>query len=118
MTTQTYHRARHSAALLHAHRVFVTNYRRPVLTDAMLTFDQTMRGVCAQLAAKLVEFNSEADHLHLLVAYPPHHGRSPTSSSPALVHRCRSSSRTSMAKPDRSKRRAPPGDKPDGKTPA
>ena len=37
MTTQTYRRARHSVSLLHAHLVFVTKYRRPVFTDAMLT---------------------------------------------------------------------------------
>ena len=38
----------------------------------MLTFtENTMRGVCADLDAELVEFNGEADHVHLLVAYPP-----------------------------------------------
>jgi putative transposase len=58
--------------LLHAHLVFVTKYRRPVFTDAMLTFtENTMRGVCADLDAELVEFNGQADHVHLLVAYPP-----------------------------------------------
>jgi putative transposase len=58
--------------LLHAHLVFVTKYRRPVFTDAMLTFtENTMRGVCADLDAELVEFNGEADHVHLLVDYPP-----------------------------------------------
>jgi REP element-mobilizing transposase RayT len=30
-----------------------------------------MRGICADLDAELVEFNGEADHVHLLVAYPP-----------------------------------------------
>lgn len=59
-------------SLLHAHLVLVTKYRRPVFTDAMLTFtENTMRGVCADLDAELVEFNGEADHVHLLVAYPP-----------------------------------------------
>jgi REP-associated tyrosine transposase len=57
-------------SLLHNHLVFVTKYRRAVFTDAMLTFcEQTMRAVCAEL--ELVEFNGEADHTHLLVAYPP-----------------------------------------------
>jgi putative transposase len=55
MTTQTYRRARHSVSLLHAHLVFVTNYRRPVFTDAMLTVcEQTMHGVCAELDGELV----------------------------------------------------------------
>jgi putative transposase len=30
-----------------------------------------MRAVCAELDVELVEFNGEADHVHLLVAYPP-----------------------------------------------
>jgi putative transposase len=59
-------------SLLHAHLVFVTKYRRKVFTDAMLTFcETTMRAVCAELDAELVEFNREADHVHLLVAYSP-----------------------------------------------
>ena len=58
-------------SLLHAHLVFVTKYRRPVFTNAMLTFaETTMRAVCAELDAELVEFNGETDHVHLLVAYP------------------------------------------------
>ena len=58
-------------SLLHAHLVFVTKYRRSLFTDAILTFtERTMRGVCVDLDAELVEFNSETDHVHLLVAYP------------------------------------------------
>lgn len=72
MTTQSYRRVRHSVSLLHAHLVFVTKYRRAVFTDDMLTFtERTLRGVCDELGADLVEFNGEADHVHLLVAYPP-----------------------------------------------
>ena len=52
--------------------MFVTKYRRPVFTDAMLTFtENTMRGVRAELDVELVEFNGEPDHVHPLVAYPP-----------------------------------------------
>jgi putative transposase len=37
----------------------------------MLTFaEHTMREVCADLDAELVEYNGEGDHVHLLVAYP------------------------------------------------
>ncbi len=50
----------------------MTKYRRKVFTDAMLTYCQTtMTEVCADLGAELVEFNGEADHVHLLVSYPP-----------------------------------------------
>jgi putative transposase len=62
--------------------VLVTNYRRPLFTDAMLTFaETTMRAVCAELDVEMVEFNDETDHLHLLVAYPP------TLTIPLLVQR-------------------------------
>jgi putative transposase len=72
MTTQTCRRARPSLSLLHAHLVFVTKYRRPVLTDAMLTYrEHTMHAVCTDLDAELAEFNGETHHAHLLVCYPP-----------------------------------------------
>jgi putative transposase len=59
-------------SLLHAHLVFVTKYRRKLFTGEMLTFaEHTMRAVCAELDAELVEFNGEPDHVHLLVAYRP-----------------------------------------------
>jgi putative transposase len=61
MPTTSYRRARHSVSLLHAHLVFVTKYRRPIFTDAMLSLCQhTMRDGCADLDAELVEFNGEA----------------------------------------------------------
>jgi putative transposase len=72
MTTQAYRRSRHSVSLLHAHLVFVTKYRRKVFTDDMLTFtEHTTRGARDELDTDLAEFNGEADHVHLLVAYPP-----------------------------------------------
>jgi putative transposase len=59
-------------SLLHAHLVLVTKFRRTLLTGDMLTFcEHTMRTVCAELDVELVEFNGEADHVHLLVRYPP-----------------------------------------------
>ncbi len=59
-------------SLLHAHLVFVTKYRPNVFDNAMLTYCETiMSGVCAYLGTELVEFNDEADHVHLLVCYPP-----------------------------------------------
>jgi putative transposase len=62
-----------SVSLLRAHLVLVTKFRRTLLTGDMLTFcEHTMRAVCAELDVELVEFNGEADHMHLLlVAYPP-----------------------------------------------
>jgi REP-associated tyrosine transposase len=60
-------------SLLHAQLVFVTKYRRPVFTNAMLTL--CANTPCTPAAkifdAERVEFNGEPDHVHLLVAYPP-----------------------------------------------
>ncbi|WP_327241224.1 IS200/IS605 family transposase [Streptomyces sp. NBC_01320] len=63
---------RHVASHLHAHLVFVTRYRRGVFDDDMLKrCEEIMREVCGTFEAELREFNGEADHVHLLVHYPP-----------------------------------------------
>lgn len=57
---------------LHVHLVFVTKYRRAVFTPSILdTCESSMRKVCEDSGATLDEFNGEADHVHLLVRYPP-----------------------------------------------
>ncbi|MFE9340293.1 IS200/IS605 family transposase [Streptomyces sp. NPDC007063] len=57
---------------LHTHLVFVTKYRRNTMDDEMLTrCEEIMRKVCDDFGATLTEFNGEADHVHLLVHYPP-----------------------------------------------
>ena len=63
---------RHCVFSNHVHLVFVTKYRRGVLTDDMLTrlrevFAETM----AQMDGELLEFGGEDDHVHLLVAAHP-----------------------------------------------
>ncbi|WP_081642972.1 IS200/IS605 family transposase [Nocardiopsis sp. CNS-639] len=65
-------RGRSVVSDLHAHLVFVTKYRRGVLTDQTLAHcEQVMRQVCETMGAELREFNGEDDHVHLLVHYPP-----------------------------------------------
>jgi len=67
-----YRTGRHCVFALHAHLVFVTKYRRGVLTDQHLTaMEPVLADVCADFGAALVEFNGEDDHVHLLVEYPP-----------------------------------------------
>ena len=52
--------------------MFVTKYRRQILDDPMLRVcEHTMRDVAHALGADVTEFNGEADHVHLLLAYPP-----------------------------------------------
>ncbi|RCV86522.1 IS200/IS605 family transposase [Vreelandella rituensis] len=57
---------------LYYHLVFVPKYRRDVFTESMLVrLDAVLRETCEQMQGELIEFNGEADHLHLLVICPP-----------------------------------------------
>lgn len=63
---------RHCTFLMHVHLVFVTKYRHRVFSDQHLRrMEEIMRAVCGDFEAELVEFNGEANHVHLLVNYPP-----------------------------------------------
>jgi putative transposase len=71
-SSDDYRRGRSVVCALHAHLVFVTKYRRGVLTDELpIRCQQVMRQVCTDSNTTLVEFNGEHDHLHLLIEYPP-----------------------------------------------
>ena len=63
---------RHCAFMLHAHLVFVTKYRHRVFGDRHLArMEEIMRAICDDFEVQLVEFNGEANHVHLLVNFPP-----------------------------------------------
>lgn len=65
-------RGRHVIFKLHVHLVFVPRYRRSVFDRDALERLQTMFArVCSDFEAALTDFNGEADHVHLLVEYPP-----------------------------------------------
>ena len=63
-----YRSVAHSVYLLYAHLVFVTKYRRKVFTQAILEHLRTVfEQVCNQCEVRLVEFEGEEDHVHLLI---------------------------------------------------
>lgn len=67
-----YRRGRHAVSALHVHLVFVTKYRRHVLTGQMLDhLAPVFAAVCSDFAAELVAFEGDDDHVHLLIEYPP-----------------------------------------------
>lgn len=67
-------RGRTCVFLMHVHLVFVTKYRRKVFTEKILNELRTIfTHVCADFEARLVEFEGEGDHVHLLIEYPPKH---------------------------------------------
>jgi len=54
--------------------VFVTKYRRKIFDAAALAWLQEhFAKVCGQMGANLLACDGEADHIHLLVEYPPKH---------------------------------------------
>jgi putative transposase len=67
-----YERGFRSVYSLTAQIVFVTKYRRKVINQPILArLEQIFRDTCQKWDSTLVEFNGEADHVHLLVNYPP-----------------------------------------------
>jgi putative transposase len=71
-TTVEYQRDRSAVTSLHAHLVFVTKYRRRVLSErALRILRYDFESVCRTLGVALIEVNGEEDHAHLLVQYLP-----------------------------------------------
>ena len=65
---------RQCVSALHVHLVFVTKYRRKVFDkDAHERLQAIFEKVCRDFQAQLVEMNGQAEHVHLLIHYPPKH---------------------------------------------
>ena len=63
---------RHVVFSLTAHLVFVPKYRRRVLTPQIFKILRTSwQAVCEDFECELRETGYEADHVHLLVGFPP-----------------------------------------------
>lgn len=55
-----------------AHLVLVTKYRRKSLTATMLErLIEVVSDLCEKWNCKMIEFNGESDHVHLLFQYYP-----------------------------------------------
>lgn len=72
MAKDSLHRGWRSVYRLTAHVVLTTKYRRKVLSRAILDrFSEIAADRCKGWKAELLECNGEADHIHLLIDYPP-----------------------------------------------
>ena len=64
----------HSVFSVRLHFVFVTHYRRQVITAPMLErLGEMLWQVCRKMDCELIEFNGESDHVHILVDFHPKH---------------------------------------------
>ncbi len=62
----------HSVYSIHLHLVFVTKYRRKVISAPMLErMSEVFGQVCCKTNSILLEFSGESDHVHALVDLHP-----------------------------------------------
>ena len=67
-----YRKKAHSVFLLTYHIVFVTKYRRPVITDRMGDYMKEHAAyLCGRFNGELLSAETDRDHMHLLVSMPP-----------------------------------------------
>jgi putative transposase len=63
---------RHVVYKLHAHIVLTPKYRRKVMTPRVTALlGETFSEVCARHDVSLEAFETDTEHAHLLVSYPP-----------------------------------------------
>lgn len=63
---------RHSISDLKVHLICVVKYRRAILSGESLSLlEVSFRAVAAKMNFRVLEFNGEADHVHVLIEYPP-----------------------------------------------
>lgn len=67
-----YKRKSHSVYLLTYHIVFVTKYRKPVISDEIGDFMKDHAAyLCGRFQGELLSAETDRDHIHLLVSLPP-----------------------------------------------
>lgn len=70
--SKTCRRRRHSVSLLHAHLVFVTKYRRRVITTRVFErLRRSMTQTARALGVTLVAIEADGDHPHLMIEHQP-----------------------------------------------
>ena len=68
-----YNRRAHSVCCLTYHAVFVVKYRRKVIDSRIMEFmkNHTRYLIEDRFNGKMIEFNGEEDHIHILFELPP-----------------------------------------------
>lgn len=67
-----YHSGTRAVSDLKVHLVLTTKYRKKVLTNDMLErLSELTQNFCNNWQCEVIEFNGEADHIHLLFKYYP-----------------------------------------------
>ncbi|MBU6496459.1 MAG: IS200/IS605 family transposase [Acidobacteria bacterium] len=70
--TDDWRNGRHVVDRLHAHIVLVPKYRKKVMTERVRDeLRASFEEVCSHFGAAIDAFETDDDHAHLLVSYPP-----------------------------------------------
>jgi len=70
---QNYRKSSHCTYDIKYHIVWITKYRKPVLTGQIAERTRDLiRGTCHQNDAEILAGHVSKDHVHLLVSAPPH----------------------------------------------
>ena len=68
----TYRKGSHSLFDLKVHVVWITKYRKPVLSgETGHRLRDIIRRICEELEVEILAGNERLDHVHLLVSMPP-----------------------------------------------
>ena len=63
---------RHSVSKLVVHLIFTTKYRRKIFDGMMIQqIREAFQSAAEKLEIEILEMDGEADHVHVLIAYPP-----------------------------------------------
>jgi putative transposase len=72
MSEENFRNGAHVVYKLHAHIIFVTKYRRKVMTERVSNLiKQEFEKSCEKFKVELDEFETDDDHVHILITYPP-----------------------------------------------
>jgi putative transposase len=67
-----YRHGAHTVYEIHLHLVWITKYRRPVLTGEVgLRVRDLIREICGQQEVQILQGHVAKDHVHLFVSLPP-----------------------------------------------
>jgi putative transposase len=72
MTTDEWRNGRHVVYRLHAHIILVAKYRKKVMTKRVTAdLRDSFEEVCSRFDVTLDAFETDTDHAHLIITYPP-----------------------------------------------
>lgn len=72
LSSKHFRKERHSVTDLKIHLICVTKFRKEVFdSEGLDCIETAMRSVADKMKFRLLEFGGEADHIHVLLEYPP-----------------------------------------------